>query len=227
MCSSPRCIWDAVFRKFTSTPGERFSLLHDEKYNRSLVAFPDLQGYVRRADAMVFMVCFNRFKECEFSSPRWRQYAEFHGHDFVILTSPSEQGLRHVSNGSMAVWDKINAAATILAMGYQYLLYVDGDSLPVYWRYSVHDFVANDTVCINPLIGNRHPKGPSSVPSFFWATEEAGKWKHYLSGPTNFGVLLFNNTGRTRTMLSFIREAQFLKATPMMEQTWGNGYLKR
>ena len=196
------------------------------RYKGTLAKFPDLATHVRRADAIVYMMCYHDYPPCQLTAHRWRRFAAHHGHDFLVFRSASNRGRRLSSNVS-AVWDKLSAAACLLARGYSLAFHTDADTAVVSWNRSLHSMASS------PARLGCQPRVRSSDNVFLLLSEDGGRWRHMVSGPSNFAMLLFRDCGPTRFLLSVLRVMQRAAVPGGMLDHWpaeqlaGNQVLKR
>ena len=199
--------WETATKDFVRTPGEVASINASNvelyaRYRASLASFPDLNGHVRRSDAIVYMMCYHSYVPCHFTRDRWRRYAALHGHDFLVFRRPSNRGKRLNTNVT-AVWDKLGAAAVLLTMGYTFAFHTDADTAVVAWNTSLHALASNPAA-----LGCRMRPGVAAARTYLILSDDGGRWLHMISGPSSFAMLLFRNTGPTLFFLAVLRMMQ-------------------
>jgi hypothetical protein len=112
--------------------------------NTSTSDVPELPEVPKRSDTAIVLACYVTGATghiCQQTSQRWMQYAAHHSYDTFVLRTPSAQP--SWSPGiAAAPWDKVVASIELLtSRGYEWVLQLDGDTMPIRWEWSVHDLV--------------------------------------------------------------------------------------
>lgn len=192
-----------------SNPATVVSKLNSPSHQK-LSRLPKLRTVSNPSDTALVMACFDASGAhvCQMTARRWGDYAAFHGLDLFVLREMSPFWAHDARLA--ASWDKVAAAIELLTRRpYEWVLIIDGDSIPLRWRLTPSAFRAvaadasqraaphNYSIYVSQDVGHFGFAGPPI-------------------GPHNSGVILLRRDATALELLEYMQQ----HSTDKARQRW-------
>jgi hypothetical protein len=134
----PKCFPDNHFDLFVSgdTGGATVGGKVDEV--RQAVSFKaDLDTRERHSAVAIYSLCYS-YWVCDHTMPLWRRFAARNGHDHWVLSGNATE---YDSGYQASCYDRYIAADELFQKGYDIVMQVDADTVPLAWHWSAENVV--------------------------------------------------------------------------------------